>query len=344
MHQEYEEQKGWRSRLERERRNLSASVEATLVDRRSQTHSGRGESYSQSGAFETMGGTALVPPRLSLQSKVMSTVHPGSFVESATSAHSAAQSPGSQPGPVDAQQLHQMANLAQSFTSDLARYGYDPALATTNPLPAVSRATYTSSSTVRARPSQEWPSLSSSTNVPAPFPSIAPSQLPPAQSAVRQRLGGRSTRIRLEVPSEEQIAARFAATQSASNKQEALRDSSQELPASTSTHLPALDLFRPGSLGTTSARLPIIDLVKGQLEASRRGLSGTGFFEDGQCDLIITNKYVTATCVIQIMLTSNPGPVVVHYISLQPRIGFTIHLTAPTNARTSFNYIILLGE
>jgi hypothetical protein len=73
-------------------------------------------------------------------------------------------------------------------------------------------------------------------------------------------------------------------------------------------------------------------------------LSGSGAFESGQSDATVANSYVTATSVILVTLTSNPGPVVVQYITLQPQAGFTVHLTAPTVTHTTFNYIVLLGE
>jgi hypothetical protein len=73
-------------------------------------------------------------------------------------------------------------------------------------------------------------------------------------------------------------------------------------------------------------------------------LSGSGMFESGQRDVMIPNSHITASSVVVPMLTSNPGPVVVQYVSLHPHIGFTLHLTAPATAKTSFNYIILLGE
>jgi hypothetical protein len=343
MHEKYEERKGWWARLERERRNLSVSVEAALFDRKSQRHSERGESQGQEGFAETAGGTALIPPRISLQSRALPAVHSNAFVESATHAHQAMT--GSQHVVAGGQRVQQMAQLAQTLVSSFAYYSYDPAQATTHPMPPVP---YT------AQPSAPDPtSLSSYGTVPAPFPTIAPSRLPPSPASERQRLAGRATRVRLEVPSSNQLAARFIEhrdplTNERNERKDIpsprYRDFTQEAHTSTSAHIPALDLFQKGVTGTTSARMPVIDLVKAQLEASRRGLSGTGTFESGQSDLIVTNKHVTATCVIQVMLTGNPGPVVVHYISLQPRIGFTVHLTAPTNARTPFNYVILPGE
>jgi hypothetical protein len=84
----------------------------------------------------------------------------------------------------------------------------------------------------------------------------------------------------------------------------------------------------PGVVGTTA----------------RNMLSGSGMFESGQSDLMVHNTHITESSVVVITLTSNPGPVVVQYVSLHPSVGFTIHLTAPTTMQTSFNYVILLGE
>jgi len=73
-------------------------------------------------------------------------------------------------------------------------------------------------------------------------------------------------------------------------------------------------------------------------------LTGSGAFKRGQSEMAVVNTHVTPSCVTAIMLTSDPGPVVVQYISLQPGVGFTIHLSAPARKETSFNYVILTGE
>ena len=70
-------------------------------------------------------------------------------------------------------------------------------------------------------------------------------------------------------------------------------------------------------------------------------LSGSGVFENQQSDVMVTNTHITSVSVVLVTLTTNPGPVVVQYISLQPGIGFTIHLTAPVAMRTTFNYVVL---
>lgn len=101
----------------------------------------------------------------------------------------------------------------------------------------------------------------------------------------------------------------------------------------------------PSELNTTGARLSAVDASKGKSGAApRRELSGSGVFEPGQSDAIVVNRYVTEASVVLVALTANPGPVVTQYVTLRPRIGFTVHLTAPTTMRASFNYIVLLGE
>lgn len=69
---------------------------------------------------------------------------------------------------------------------------------------------------------------------------------------------------------------------------------------------------------------------------------GSGTIEAGQEDATIYNPRISAQSVVTVMLAGNPGPVVVHYISLQPRAGFTLHLSAPVTAATPFNYAVWL--
>ncbi len=73
-------------------------------------------------------------------------------------------------------------------------------------------------------------------------------------------------------------------------------------------------------------------------------LSGSRTFKRGQGEIAVENTHVTPSSVITTMLTGDPGPVVVQYISLRPGIGFTVHLSAPTEKETSFNYVVMPGE
>ena len=121
---------------------------------------------------------------------------------------------------------------------------------------------------------------------------------------------------------------------------------------STSVRLPAIEkvVRRPvddctladGDGGTTSLRLPALEKVtRRREEPSPAWRAGTGMLECGQRDVTISNPSVTASSVVLVMLTANPGPVVVQYVSLQPRKGFTVHLTAPTTIGVPFNYVVL---
>lgn len=71
-------------------------------------------------------------------------------------------------------------------------------------------------------------------------------------------------------------------------------------------------------------------------------LCGSGVIEAGQEDATIHNARISAQSVVSVMLAGNPGPVVVHYISLQPRAGFTLHMSAPVSSTTPFTYAVWL--
>ncbi len=77
------------------------------------------------------------------------------------------------------------------------------------------------------------------------------------------------------------------------------------------------------------------------MPAGRASLPAMGTFERGQRDLAVPATCVTMSSVVVVVLTGDPGPVVVQYISLQPGVGFTAHLSAPAQNRTPFNYVIL---
>jgi len=73
-------------------------------------------------------------------------------------------------------------------------------------------------------------------------------------------------------------------------------------------------------------------------------LSGSRTFKRGQEEIAVENTHVTPSSVITAMLTGDPGPVVVQYISLRPGVGFTVHLSAPAEREASFNYVVIPGE
>lgn len=82
--------------------------------------------------------------------------------------------------------------------------------------------------------------------------------------------------------------------------------------------------------------------VKASESAPRALLCGSGVIEAGQENATVQNTRISAQSVVTVMLAGNPGPVVVHYISLQPRAGFTLHMSAPVSSATPFTYAVWL--
>lgn len=94
---------------------------------------------------------------------------------------------------------------------------------------------------------------------------------------------------------------------------------------------------------STKVRLKAIPRTEELKQAHGNGqpmLSGSRTLQRGQEEIAVENTHVTSSSVITTMLTGNPGPVVVQYISLRPGVGFTVHLSAPAEEETSFNYMI----
>ena len=95
----------------------------------------------------------------------------------------------------------------------------------------------------------------------------------------------------------------------------------------------------------THPSFPAVEKVEEQplltVQPSRKEVAGSGQFERGQCDVAVAHPRVTPSSVVVVLLTGNPGPVVVQYVSLDPGRGFTVHLSAPTQHRTPFNYALL---
>ena len=102
------------------------------------------------------------------------------------------------------------------------------------------------------------------------------------------------------------------------------------------------ELITPLSDAATNPRLPAVDEAKKSAgTAVPEQISGSGTFESAQSEVAVANVHVTPSSVVVVMLAGDPGPVVVQYVSLQPKTGFTVHLSAPTKNRTPFNYRIL---
>lgn len=182
----------------------------------------------------------------------------------------------------------------------------------------------------------------------------------------RPRPGGHMTKIRLQTPPVSQTSMPTeqhavetpmpedvwmggdmlsAIPKEASSDMAAMIDLPEQVTGTTSDHLPAIEIPMQQREEVVRAPLPVVE--EAQHAAHNVGLIaffGSGTIESGQSDISVADAHTTSTCVVNVMLTANPGPVVVQYISLQPHAGFTIHLTAPATASTAFNYVILRGE
>jgi hypothetical protein len=187
---------------------------------------------------------------------------------------------------------------------------------------------------------------------------------PVAPGTRRQRLAGHMTKIRLQTPSisatsestEQQTidtpmpenawigSDMIYATPKNATPDMAMVDLPGKVSGTTSDHLPAIEMPVQGE-EMMRVHLPMVE--ESQRDAHNVGLMaffGSGTIESGQSDITVADSHTTSMCVVNVTLTSNPGPVVVQYISLQPHAGFTMHLTAPAAASTAFNYVILRGE
>ena len=185
----------------------------------------------------------------------------------------------------------------------------------------------------------------------------------------RQRLAGHTARVRLQAPPipVPDTPSPMAGQSISETPRERLDVSSLSsfpvAPARTETDIhfptvspqPAKEEAAPSHLLTrnglnntgvgTQKHLPTGRMFKGNIRiATRNPLCGSGEFNCGQRDVVVKNPAVRASSVILVTLTSNPGPVAVHYVSLLPYESFTVHLTAPTTMHARFNYMIFPGK
>lgn len=157
-------------------------------------------------------------------------------------------------------------------------------------------------------------------------------QIPPVTNPVElpravgqgQRLGGRSTRVHLQAVRPDQmpeVSTERLSVIDPSGQQDNFRPATplRPLKSASSTRL---------SESTASAH------------SWPRLLGGRGIIRRDQEVVTVPNAAITERSVVHVMLTGNPGPVVVQYISLHPRMGFTVHLSAPAAADTPFNYAV----
>jgi hypothetical protein len=233
------------------------------------------------------------------------------------------------------------------------------------PPPISQDGVYTDTTQFTSPSVQTFDTLAGGFSVYPPSTEVSRPTVEPVTPAVpRQRPAGHMTKIRLQTPP--------ASTTSESTEQQTIDTPMPEdmwigsemiyaAPKNNAPDMPAVD-FPEQASGTTSDHLPVVEMPtqsegvvrapllveeEAQYDAHNIGLMaffGSGTIESGQCDISVADAHTTSTCVVNVTLAANPGPVVVQYISLQPHAGFTIHLTAPAAASTAFNYVILRGE
>lgn len=171
------------------------------------------------------------------------------------------------------------------------------------------------------RPDAPAPPRESLAAQPPTSPPAQPPAVDPTQS--RPRLAGRTTRVLLKA---------------------IVRSESEEAPETGATGQSPPE-ERTGAHGVVAGQAEDDSEAKlRQVVGVGPMLFGSGVFKHGQCDVVMDNTHVTHSSVIVVMLTSDPGPMVVQYVSLQPQVGFTVHLSAPAEKEASFNYVILPGE
>lgn len=379
-------QGGWFSRYSRERRDLSASVEDALAVSSAQQWDEEDDEVGIWRRSKQKG--SLIPPRLSLQSKQMPTIHSGGFVESVaemqpevsvfdkTSGSTASTPP-----------VNLWTRVAQRITRSLVAFGstaYPEAFPVIPvslreepqflswqheisllPPPISQDGAYTDNTRFTSPSVQTFDALAGGFSAYPPSTGVSGQAVEPVTPGVRrQRPAGHITKIRLQTPSvpttseptEQQTidtpmpenmwigSEMMYATPKNDMPDMATADLSEKASGTTSNHLPAIEMPVQGE-EMVRAQLPVAE--EAQHDAHKFWLMAffsSGTIECGQSDISVTDAHTTSTSVVNVTLTSNPGPVVVQYISLQPHAGFTIHLTAPAATSTAFNYVILRGE
>jgi len=166
----------------------------------------------------------------------------------------------------------------------------------------------------------------------APAPSTCPVETP-TRGQKKHRLAGRTTKVRLQaVPKAEKKpeVRKLQETDNLELQRPAIDDHQTETVSDDA-------LLDSDAVNASKER-------QASNKDTRGKLSGSGVFERGQEEITVMNPFVSSSSVVIVTLVGDPGPVVVHYVTLQPLTGFTIHLSAPAMKKTSFNFVILMAE
>src|SRR6266700_2055255 len=334
----------WLSRFSRERLDLSASVEETLLDERNKLQQDLldpVDSDMHGASLQTSQHAKVISPRLTMPSSPMPVVRVLPTSQSSQAGEEQKVDKGQKTGI--------FARFGRRSTSAMAARSNDiqPEVASPAPsspqLPTTTASHLTASSTPRQNRAVS-----------------NESQMLPATSKVNSR----PTKIRLETAPGPAIELREKEALSGSERRKVVQtvlpdghhegnaqastsdmqslDISMSIPTTPNPGFPILDFYRLDTQDS-SMRLPAISATEKRLHVfknPREKLSGSGVFEAGQRDVTLENTHITATAIVLVTLTSNPGPAVVQYVSLQPAVGFTIHLSSTAAMKTSFNYVI----
>ncbi len=343
----------WQARLAHERLNISESVEETLADTTSQEQwSDDEQQYVPIDG--SLSNTELVPPRLSLQSKVQPSVRPASFVQSVT-AEIAAQKAATKEHEEHRkpQSANILTRLAQRFTSSIAAI-MQPDDITWTPTRGEQNEVSVQEVHLATLPPTYAVTPIENVQMPTVIDAIPATPSQPALPAVKsnQRLAGHTTKVQLQTaqiakvtpyPKESDIYSWNRETKEPLREpltvNVRLRENVQEVRS----------VNQPTEISsdkeTRSQREKHIE-VQTTRSSNTDCLSffGTGTFESGQGELMVRNTHTIATSVVHVTLTSNPGPTLVQYISLHPEVGFTLHLTAPATIKTTFNYVLFIKD
>ena len=325
----------WRARVERERLDLSASVEAALLDNGHVVASQWDEDLAeQEDAQPVTGGTGLVPPRLSLQSRMLPAVQPERTVTTITDAYQATPSystgEGEQQSVPSSQPSGMLARLARRFTSSFSAVKAEiphQQTAFVSSTPSLNQDIMDVYQSGPGGNQRSVPLVSADPPLVRVIDTVMSSPPDPAEKEThappqKRRSLKRNGKVLLQTTEQPAIT----------KVSQPPRVEEQETGATLLADVRnALNEQSPGMPGRN---LPLVPVPA----------YGSGAFENEQSEIMIANTLVTASSVVLVTLTTNPGPVVVQYISLQPQVGFTVHLTAPVTTRTAFNYVMLPGE
>lgn len=366
---EHSEKPQWYLQLERERQKLSASVAEALADTQIQDDDWEEEEEQMDARVETADKTTVIPPRLSLQSKVLPTVQAQGVEASAQKKVVVPTSSSASMSTFDDEHKDSVfVRLARRLTSSFSTFGVSmPSEVTDVPtkpitptrsqqsqgehLPMLSGAMPPErlANSPQLHSGQQSHVIDASSS--APLRSLpVPQETPSPES--KRRLA-RTTRVRLEiapalttttVPSAETGNTAPMPPLKPRRTEETMHDSRQDTSANITLLHHTYDKARE-----TSVKLPAVTMsphTENSLPilTPQKQFFGCAMFASGQGDKMVEDSNVTEKCMILVMLTGNPGPVVVHYVSLYPGTGFTVHLTAPADKEATFNYVILTNE